>query len=754
MIHDLGVILLVAGGISLLCKWLRQPVVLGYIVAGVLAGPHVWGSWVDAPSVEVWGEVGVIFLLFAMGLEFSFRKLVKMGATAFIGCFTIVVGMMGSGFLLGRAMGWPEMDALFLGGMLCMSSTTIVFKALDDMGLRRQKFAEIDFGILVVEDLFAVVLMVLLASIAVKRQFDGAAMAAQVGKLLAYLILWFAAGIMLIPTLLRKCRKHLNDETMTIVALGLCLGMVLIARLAGFSDALGAFVMGSILAETVECERIEKLMGPVKNLFGAIFFVSVGMMINPATLAQYAVPIAVITLTVILGQIVFATTGVALAGQPLKIAMQSGFALTQVGEFAFIIAQFGESISVTDQFLYPVVVAVSVVTTFLTPYTIRLAEPAYGLLERILPGRFFAFLDRLSQGQNTIAQQDIMRQLLKKVGVAVTIHCVVAAFLVILYQKFVSGWIRGGLMAVLPDRFEWVARLAALLVLLAAVAPFVYLMIASHAHCPEAETLRRDNEYRRATLTALSAARWVLGMLVVLFCIGSYFNLTLGLAVAAAVAVVAAMMQSRRLRRRSSDIERRFMDNLAAREREAESKRSVEGKVVAAFRTYDLHLADFELDPQSSFCGKRLMDLDLRRSCGVNVVQIVRGGVRINAPGGRECLYPGDRVIVAGTDGQIRRFGDALDASVAGGRGKGPETRAPAFSLELLKVLPEMPFCGQSLAESRIGERAQCVVLGIVHDGRTAMNPPAGSILAAGDTLVLAGETEKIKSLLPATAGS
>jgi CPA2 family monovalent cation:H+ antiporter-2 len=750
MIHDLGVILLVAGGISLLCKWLRQPVVLGYIVAGVLAGPHVWGSWVDAPSVEVWGEVGVIFLLFAMGLEFSFRKLVKMGATAFIGCFTIVVGMMGSGFLLGRAMGWPEMDALFLGGMLCMSSTTIVFKALDDMGLRRQKFAEIDFGILVVEDLFAVVLMVLLASIAVKRQFDGAAMAAQVGKLLAYLILWFAAGIMLIPTLLRKCRKHLNDETMTIVALGLCLGMVLIARLAGFSDALGAFVMGSILAETVECERIEKLMGPVKNLFGAIFFVSVGMMINPATLAQYAVPIAVITLTVILGQIVFATTGVALAGQPLKIAMQSGFALTQVGEFAFIIAQFGESISVTDQFLYPVVVAVSVVTTFLTPYTIRLAEPAYGLLERILPGRFFAFLDRLSQGQNTIAQQDIMRQLLKKVGVAVTIHCVVAAFLVILYQKFVSGWIRGGLMAVLPDRFEWVARLAALLVLLAAVAPFVYLMIASHAHCPEAETLRRDNEYRRATLTALSAARWVLGMLVVLFCIGSYFNLTLGLAVAAAVAVVAAMMQSRRLRRRSSDIERRFMDNLAAREREAESKRSVEGKVVAAFRTYDLHLADFELDPQSSFCGKRLMDLDLRRSCGVNVVQIVRGGVRINAPGGRECLYPGDRVIVAGTDGQIRRFGDALDASVAGGRGKGPEARAPAFSLELLKVLPEMPFCGQSLAESCIGERAQCVVLGIVHDGRTAMNPPAGSILAAGDTLVLAGETEKIKSLLPA----
>ena len=754
MIHDLGIILLVAGVISLLCKWLRQPAVLGYIVAGLLAGPHVWGSWVDAHSVEMWGEVGVIFLLFALGLEFSFRKLVKMGSTAFIGCLTVVVGMMGSGFLLARAMGWPEMDALFLGGMLCMSSTTIVFKALDDLGLRRQKFAEIDFGILVVEDLFAVVLMVLLASIAVNRHFDGAAMAVQVGKLLAYLILWFAAGILLIPTMLRKCREHLNDETMTIVALALCLGMVLVARMAGFSDALGAFVMGSILAETVECERIEKLMAPVKNLFGAIFFVSVGMMINPATLAEFAGPIALITLTVIVGQIVFATAGVALAGQPLKIAMQSGFALTQVGEFAFIIAKFGESISVTDDFLYPVVVAVSVVTTFLTPYTIRLAAPAYRLLERVLPERVTACLDRLSRGQETIVQQDLMRQLLKKVGMAVTIQCVVIAFLLFVYQEFAVGWIHGWLMAVLPARFEWVARLAELMLLLAVLARFIYLMVASHAHCPEAERLRQDGEYRRVTLAALSAARLVLAMALVLYCIGIYFNLTLGLAVAAAVAVVVAMMNSRSLRRESSDIERRFMDNLAAREREAESKRSVGREVEAAFRTYDLHLADFDIDPQSSFCGCRLMNLDLRRSCGVNVVQIVRGGVCINAPGGRECLYPGDRVVVAGSDEQIRQFGDTLEASVAGGKGNKPEARTPTFSLERLKVLPEMPFCGQTLAESRIGERAQCVVLGIVRDGGAMMNPTAASLLEAGDTRVLAGETEKIKALLPAGAGS
>ena len=378
MIHDLAIIMLTAGFTSLVCKFLKQPVVLGYIVAGLLVGPYVFGSsWVsDEESVKIWGEIGVIFLLFSLGLEFSYKKLVKMGTTALIGCFTIVVGMMSCGFLLGRAMGWDQMNSLFLGGMLCMSSTTIVFKALDDLGLRQQKFANICFGILVVEDLFAVVLMVLLASLAVNQSFDGAEMAWEVGKLAAYLLFWFAAGLFLIPTLLRVCKQHLNDETLTIVALGLCLGMVLLAEGAGFSSALGAFVMGSILAETVEAEKIEHLLSPIKNMFGAVFFVSVGMMIDPALLLKYWLPISLITLLVICGQIIFASLGVVLSGQPLKTAMQAAFSLTQVGEFAFIIANFGTDKGVTEPFLYPVIVAVSVITTFLTPYTIRLAEPA------------------------------------------------------------------------------------------------------------------------------------------------------------------------------------------------------------------------------------------------------------------------------------------------------------------------------------------------------------------------------------------
>ncbi|MBO4243836.1 MAG: cation:proton antiporter, partial [Bacteroidales bacterium] len=573
-------------------------------------------------------------------------------------------------------------------------------------------------------------------------------MLGQVAKLVAYLMFWFVAGLTLIPSLLKKCREHLNDETMTIVALGLCLGMVLIAKMAGFSEALGAFVMGSILSETVECERIEKLMSPIKNLFGAIFFVSVGMMISPATLAEYWLPILVITLTVIFGQIIFATLGITLSGQPMKLAMQSAFALTQVGEFAFIIAQFGESIGVTEKFLYPVVVAVSVITTFLTPYTIRLSEPAYKMLERVLPKRFFDFVGRLSQGKSTIAQQSILRQLLKKVGLTVAVYSVVSIFVITLYQQFVSSWIVDAVKAVTPDNLEWVSRLVAMVVLLIILSPFIYKMVASHKSAPETLALSRDNSYRRATLVALYAARMILAMVFITFCIGQYFNLTLGVLVVSAIAIVIVILLSSKVHKQSSDIEQHFIDNLSAREREQENNRSVRREVEAAFLNYDLHLADFELNPQSLYCGHQLLNLDLRRSCGVNIVRIVRGGVNINAPGGRERLYPHDRIVVAGSDEQIRRFRKELDTAVHTGKEKQSAGRTSTFSLEQLQVSPDMPFCGKTLAESRIGEMAQCVVLGIEHDGEISMNPEADEILWQGDTLILAGETEKIKKLL------
>ena len=389
MVQDLCVIMLTAGIISLLFKLIRQPVVLGYIMAGIVIGPYVCGSsWIShEDSVQTWSEIGVLFLLFAMGLEFSFKKLLQVGSTAFISASVILVGMMSCGFVVGRLLGWSDINALFLGGILSMSSTTIVFKALDDMGLSKHQFAKVGFGILVVEDLFAVVLMVLLSSIATTRTFEGGQMLLQVAQLIAYLVLWFVLSILLIPTFLKRFHKHLNDETLTIISVGLCLGMVLLAVAAGFSSALGAFFMGSILAETLEGERIERLTMPLKNIFGAIFFVSVGMIVNPAQLLTYAVPIVCITLLVIVGQIVFATCGTLLSGQSLKVSIQTGCSLVQIGEFAFIIANLGESLGVTDSSLYPIVVAVSVITTFVTPYMVRSSEPLFRFVDGRLSPR-------------------------------------------------------------------------------------------------------------------------------------------------------------------------------------------------------------------------------------------------------------------------------------------------------------------------------------------------------------------------------
>ena len=745
--------MLVAGAISLLCKWLKQPVVLGYIVAGILAGPYVCGSsWVNVESAETWGEVGVIFLLFSLGLEFSFKKLLSMGSTAFIGCMTIVVGMMSTGFLFGRLMGWNEMNSLFLGGMLCMSSTTIVFKALDDLGLRQQKFAGICFGILVVEDLFAVVLMVLLASIAVKQQFDGQEMLWQVGKLAGYLLFWFVAGIMLIPTFLKKCKQYLNDETMTIVSLGLCLGMVLLAHGAGFSEALGAFVMGSILAETVECERIEHLMAPIKNLFGAIFFVSVGMMISPATLASYWLPITLITLLVIVGQILFATLGIVLSGQPLKVAMQSAFALTQVGEFAFIIAQFGESIGVTEKFLYPVVVAVSVITTFLTPYTLRLSAPAYRWVERHMPESVGQLMQRLSSGQNTITQQSLLHSLLKKVTSTVVIYAIVSIFVMMFYFQLLSDRIVGVVNAMLPDGWSWAGRLVALLLLLAVLSSFIYKMVTKHLNAPETHRLWNDGSYRRASLIALFSARMMLGMFLIIICIAHYFTLAMGLLIALAVVTAVIMLFSKKIRKQSTYMERSFMENLRAREREKERRRAVKKELEVALLSYDLHLADFELSPESTFCGKQLKEVNFRRSCGVTVVRIVRGGLNVNVPGGLERLFPHDRIVVAGSDEQISLFQNQLDNAhrqgMAHADSQDLESRRATMSLEQLVVTADMPFCGKTLAQSRFREMAQCAVLGIERNGVTTMNPEATMTLLEGDTLILAGEADQIQKLV------
>jgi CPA2 family monovalent cation:H+ antiporter-2 len=396
LIADLALILICAGVMTLLFKSLKQPIVLGYIVAGFLASPNMpyMPSVTDMHGVHVWSEIGVIFLLFALGLEFSFKKILKMGAAPIIAAICIILAMMYVGACTGELFGWSRMDCIFLGGMLAMSSTTIIFKAFDDMGLRQQRFAGLVLSVLIIEDILAIVLMVVLYTMAVSKEFEGSQLFNSILTLGLYLVLWFTVGLYFIPMVLRKLKPLMNDETLLITALALCFGMVVTASAAGFSAAFGAFVMGSILAETVEAEQIEHLVAPVKNLFGAIFFVSVGMMVDVALIIEYIVPIISIIAAVILGQTILSTCGFLISGQSLKTSMQCSFSLTQIGEFAFILATLGMSLHVTSEFLYPIVVAVSVFTTFTTPYMIRLAEPAYRALSRVLPSKLISKLER------------------------------------------------------------------------------------------------------------------------------------------------------------------------------------------------------------------------------------------------------------------------------------------------------------------------------------------------------------------------
>ena len=429
MIQDLALILVVAGVVTLIFKKLKQPLVLGYIVAGFLVSPSMpyTASVADMENVHLWADIGVMFLLFSLGLDFSFKKILKMGASPVISTCTIIFCMSMLGFSVGRLFGWEQMDCIFLGGMLAMSSTTIIYKAFDDLGLRQQQFAGLVMSVLILEDILAIVMMVMLSAIA-QGNLEGSQMLESIMRIGFFLVLWLVVGIFAIPLFLRAVRSLINAEVLLVVSLGLCCAMAVISTKVGFSSAFGAFIMGSILAETVEAEHIEKLVEPVKNLFGAIFFVSVGMLVDPKILVEYAIPIMLLVMTILIGQSLFGTFSFMLAGESLKSAMRCGFSMAQIGEFSFIIASLGLALGVISDFLYPVVVAVSVITTFLTPYMIRLATPVYNNLEHRLPNKLINSLNSLSMSSHQHTQgQNYWKKLLTQMTINTVVYSILTS---------------------------------------------------------------------------------------------------------------------------------------------------------------------------------------------------------------------------------------------------------------------------------------------------------------------------------------
>ena len=743
LIADLALILVCAGTMALLFKKLKQPLVLGYIVAGFIASPHfsLTPNVIDTASIHVWSDIGVIFLLFALGLEFSFKKIMKVGGPAVIAALTIIFGMIFFGITVGSAFGWKRMDAIFLGGMIAMSSTAIIYKAFDDLGLRKKQFTGLVLSILILEDILAVLLMVILSTIAVSSSFQGGELLMSIGKLAFFLVLWIVVGIYLIPQLLRKTRSLMNDETLLVVALALCFGMVVLAAKLGFSAAFGAFIMGSILAETIEAEHIEHLVKPVKDLFGAIFFVSVGMMVDPAMILRYAGPIIAITLTVLIGQTVFATLGVLLSGQNLKTAMQCGFSLTQIGEFAFIIAGLGVSLGVTSTFLYPIVVAVSVITIFLTPYMIRLAEPAYNLVEKRLPEKWITFLNRYNTGETApgIEAESMWKTYLANILKNTVIYGIVSIAIVALSFQFGVPFIREWI----PGFWGSLVSAVAILVLLA---PFLRSIIIKKLHSAEFKGLWAEHRANRAPLVASVVLRVLLAMGFVMYVLFHLFHFSGALVSLLAFLAVTVMVFNRFTKFQAIRIERTFIGNLRAREIRAEYLGEKRPEYARHLMSKDLHLADFEIPEETEWAGQTLAELNFGQRFGVHVVSILRGRKRINIPRANDRIFPGDRIQLIGTDHEMEEFSaEIARASVPVDE---DQIQDSEMVLRHFPVSATCPFIGKSIRDCGIRDRYRCLVAGVEDSDGEIRIPNTAKPFSEGDVIWVVGERNDIQELL------
>lgn len=741
LISDLALILICAGIMTLIFKKLKQPLVLGYIVAGFICTPHFkfTPSVVDSASIHIWSEIGVIFLLFALGLEFSFKKLMKVGGSAVISACTIIFCMILVGVFVGWTFGWNRMDCIYLGGMLAMSSTTIIYKAFDDMGLRQQRFAGLVLSILILEDILAIVLMVMLSTMAVSQNFEGGEMVYSILKLLFFLILWFVVGIYGIPLFLKRVRKLMSDETLLIVSLALCFGMVYLAALVGFSPAFGAFIMGSILSETIESEHIGKLVSPVKDLFGAIFFVSVGMMVDPAMIVEYKYQILVIVLAVLLGQTIFGTTGVLLSGQPLKTAMQCGFSLTQIGEFAFIIASLGVSLKVTSHFLYPIVVAVSVITTFLTPYMIRLAVPAYNVIDKYMPSRWRRLLDRYSSGASVANHSNNWKKLVIAIIRIVLIYAVLSIAVTALFLHFIVPLATD----MLGDLW---GRILGAVLTITAIAPFLRAMIMKKNRSEEFKSLWSDSRFNHAPLISIILLRIVIAIGFIVFIIENLFRASAALMVGIAIIVVCAMILSRFLKKQSIVLERTFVRNLHYKEIQQEYLGEKQPEYAGRLLDRDLHLSDFLIPAESAWAGKTLRELDLGKKYDVHVASIIRGKHRLNIPDGNTCIFPNDLIQVIGTDEQLSLFASVAEKAIH--TYDDEDFGKHEMKLKQFIVAKDSPFVGHSIIECGIRNKYHCLVVGIESAGEDVLRTPQVHMpLKEDDVVWVVGEEDDLNQL-------
>lgn len=742
LVADLALILISAGIITVIFRWLKQPLILGYLVAGFLVGPH-FGLFPDVTSVhtvEQWAEIGIIFLLFSLGLEFSFKKLLKVGSSALITSMTVFIGMLVVGMTVGKAMGWTTMESIFLGGMISMSSTTIIIKSFEDLGLKKKPFANIVFGTLIIEDLLAILLMVLLSTLAVSKQFSGEEMVGSILRLIFFMVLWFTVGIFLIPIAMRKAKSFLNDETLLVLAIGLCFGMVIFANALGFSSALGAFVMGSILAETLQGEKIEKMIENIKNLFGAIFFVSVGMMVDPQIIVQYWKPVLLFTLIVTFGKPILATLGVLISGRPLKTSIRAGMSLSQIGEFAFILASLGASLGVMREFIYPVMVAVSVITTFITPYFMKLSAPFSEWLEDHIPPKVMTFLNQYSASSQRVSNKSEWNKLLQVVIIRIVMYTILAVAINIGVYKLVYPLLLDNVTHLSELTVKWISTILTILCMF----PFLYgLAINKGKVSATFEKLWYDKRSNRGILVAIILFRVFLSIALCVSVFFNYFPFSYWVLFAGVIAFVLFILISRSDIVRFEKMENLFLSNLNEKDNLERKKRPITTSLKDKMPDYNINIDKIVVSPNAPFIGQSLMEIPFHQEFGVNIVKIIRGNKIITLPSSQERIYPSDILYAIGTEEQMTRFVDSMDYYT------GEELPEDELDVVVTSILlsEKSQLANRKIAQSEVRNYG-CMIIGVERGEDSVMNPPADLTMLPDDIIWLVGDKKNLDKII------
>ncbi len=765
LITDLALITICAGVITLLFKWLKQPVVLGYVLAGILAGPHFdfLPTVVDKENITIWADIGVIFLLFGLGLEFSFKKIVNVGKAAMITANANIFFMLFVGYNTGLFLGWTPMDSLFLGGMISMSSTTIIIKAFEELNLKKERFTELVFGVLVVEDLVGILLLVLLPTIALSNSVDGGQLAISTGKLVFFLVLCFIIGIYIVPTLIKKVCRYLNDEMLLLTSVALCLGMVVLATSSGFSSALGAFIMGSILAESTIVHRIENVLKPVKDFFGAVFFVSVGMMVNPAMFIEYWAPILAITIVVMTGKVAFSCCGFLVSGEPLKVAILGGFSLAQVGEFAFIIAALGMSLGVISDYVYPIIVAVSVLTTFTTPLMIKSAIPFYNYLNKILPNKWLKFIARnTTTTPQSSTEANMWKKLFKNYFLRVFLFSIVLIGIMNVLSHFVQPITREYIPG-LTGRFFLTAFALILM------GPFLYGLLISKKKVLqmylELWMIRKTN---RIPLILLISFRLTIVILFIMTAIHHYGTTNPYITTCLIAVSILTLSKSKWFLGQYLKIETQFLVNLNREQVETiKSPDSDEKESIFDEKSWlDSSLfvvSEFQIKPESTYAGMSIKDTGFQETYAINIFKIMRGKHELNVPRGSDVLAADDILLIVAPENQMKAFKAAvkekglISKTIADSNKKTVSLNQYMvdetfhFDTEETPVLccafplkKDSSLIGQSILDSQIRGAHDCVVIGVERKSSLFINPEMDFVFKAGDVVWILGAQEKV----------